>query len=170
MADSVKVIAKNKKARHDYFIEETYECGIVLAGTEVKSLRQGKASLKESHADIKDGEVYVYQMTLTSTGISTTKTPCARESCSCISSRFASLLGLSSARAIPWCLCPCILKTDGLSLSWHWQRVKNSMINGTPSQSGTLTGVSRKTCGTAFSFQRYPNGDVKVSTGMLKLE
>ena len=65
MADSVKVIAKNKKARHDYFIEETYECGIVLAGTEVKSLRQGKASLKESHADIKDGEVYVYQMNIT---------------------------------------------------------------------------------------------------------
>lgn len=65
MADSIKVIAKNKKARHDYFIEETYECGIVLAGTEVKSLRQGKASLKESHADINDGEIFIYQMNIT---------------------------------------------------------------------------------------------------------
>lgn len=65
MADSIKIIAKNKKARHEYFIEETYECGIVLAGTEVKSLRQGKASLKESHADIKDGEIFIYQMNIT---------------------------------------------------------------------------------------------------------
>jgi SsrA-binding protein len=58
----IKIIAKNRKARHDYFIEDTYEAGIVLVGTEVKSLRQGKASLKESFADFKDGELYVYQM------------------------------------------------------------------------------------------------------------
>lgn len=65
MSDTVKIIAKNKKARHDYFIEDTYECGIVLSGTEVKSIRQGKVSLKESYADVKDGEVYVYQMNIT---------------------------------------------------------------------------------------------------------
>lgn len=65
MSDTVKMIAKNKKARHDYFIEDTYECGIVLSGTEVKSIRQGKVSLKESYADVKDGEVYVYQMNIT---------------------------------------------------------------------------------------------------------
>lgn len=64
MADQIKVIARNKKARHDYFIEETYECGIVLVGTEVKSLRQGKASLKESYADFRNGELYVYQMNI----------------------------------------------------------------------------------------------------------
>ncbi|MEG0508852.1 MAG: SsrA-binding protein, partial [Eubacterium sp.] len=65
MADTVKIIAKNKKARHEYFIEETYECGLVLAGTEVKSLRQGKVSLKESYADIFEGELFVYQMNIT---------------------------------------------------------------------------------------------------------
>ncbi len=64
MSDPIKSIAKNKKARHDYFIEDTYECGLVLSGTEVKSLRQGKVSLKESYADIRDGEVYVFQMNI----------------------------------------------------------------------------------------------------------
>jgi SsrA-binding protein len=64
MNDTIKIIAKNRKARHDYFIEDTYECGLVLTGTEVKSLRQGKASLKESFADFRDGELWVYQMNI----------------------------------------------------------------------------------------------------------
>ena len=51
-----KLIAQNKKAYHDYFIEETIQAGISLAGTEVKSLRMGKCSLKESYIQIKDGE------------------------------------------------------------------------------------------------------------------
>jgi SsrA-binding protein len=57
-----KLIAENRKARHDYHIEDTYEAGIVLVGTEVKSLRMGKANLKDSYARIKNGEVFVYQM------------------------------------------------------------------------------------------------------------
>lgn len=60
--DSVKNIAQNKKARHDYFIEETYECGIELVGTEVKSLREGKVNLKDSYASITEGEVFVKNM------------------------------------------------------------------------------------------------------------
>jgi len=62
MGESIKIIAKNRKARHDFLIEDTYEVGMVLSGTEVKSIRQGKVSLKESFADIYNGEVYVYQM------------------------------------------------------------------------------------------------------------
>lgn len=61
-SDSVKVIAQNKKARHDYFIEETYEAGIVLTGTEVKSVRLGKVNLKDSYADVKGGEVFLHNM------------------------------------------------------------------------------------------------------------
>jgi len=61
-AESVKLIAQNKKARHDYFIEETYEAGIVLTGTEVKSIRQGKVNLKDSYANVHSGEVFVYGM------------------------------------------------------------------------------------------------------------
>ncbi|MBF8981941.1 SsrA-binding protein SmpB [Lutibacter sp. B2] len=57
-----KLIANNKKARHDYFIEETYEAGMVLTGTEVKSIRAGKVNLKESYAQIDDGEMFVHQM------------------------------------------------------------------------------------------------------------
>ena len=57
-----KIVAENRKARHDYFIEDEYEAGLVLLGTEVKSLRQGRVNLKDSYARIKDGEVYVYQI------------------------------------------------------------------------------------------------------------
>jgi SsrA-binding protein len=57
-----KVVAQNKKARHDYFIEQTIEAGIVLSGTEVKSIRAGKVSLMDSYANIKDGEVFIYGM------------------------------------------------------------------------------------------------------------
>lgn len=57
-----RLIANNKKAYHDYFIEETYEAGIALHGTEVKSLRMGKCSIKESFVRIENGEVYIYGM------------------------------------------------------------------------------------------------------------
>lgn len=60
----IKLIANNKKAYHDYFIEETYEAGIELVGTEVKSLRMGKCSIKESFVDIEDGEVFVQKMNI----------------------------------------------------------------------------------------------------------
>ena len=58
----VKPIASNRRARHDYFVEETYECGLALHGTEVKSIRQGHVNLKESYARIKDGEAFVESM------------------------------------------------------------------------------------------------------------
>ena len=57
-----KLVANNKKAYHDYFIEEKYEAGLVLHGTEVKSLRMGKCSIKEAFIRIENGEVYVYGM------------------------------------------------------------------------------------------------------------
>lgn len=59
---NIKIITENRKARHTYFIEDTFEAGIVLKGTEVKSLRMGKVHLKDSYARIKKGEVFVYQM------------------------------------------------------------------------------------------------------------
>ena len=60
--ENVKLIANNKKARHDYFLEELYEAGICLHGTEVKSLRMGKCSIKESFIRIEKGEVVIYGM------------------------------------------------------------------------------------------------------------
>ncbi|MBE5865546.1 MAG: SsrA-binding protein SmpB [Lachnospiraceae bacterium] len=60
--ETQKLIANNKKAYHDYFIDETYEAGIALHGTEVKSMRMGKCSVKESFIRIEGGEVFVYGM------------------------------------------------------------------------------------------------------------
>ncbi|MBR4166158.1 MAG: SsrA-binding protein SmpB [Lachnospiraceae bacterium] len=60
--DNIKLVAQNKKAYHDYFIEDTYEAGISLAGTEVKSLRGGKCSLKESFIEEKHGEMLILGM------------------------------------------------------------------------------------------------------------
>ena len=57
---SIKIIAENRKARHDYFIIETFEAGIVLKGTEVKSLREGKASLKDGFAQVENEEVFLH--------------------------------------------------------------------------------------------------------------
>ena len=62
--DNIKTLAQNKKARYEYFIEETIEAGIELAGTEVKSVRQGKVNLADAYADIKNGEVFVKQMNI----------------------------------------------------------------------------------------------------------
>lgn len=63
--DNFKLIANNKKARFDYFIEDTYEAGISLVGTEVKAMRMGKCSVKEAFVRIEKGEVYVYNMHVT---------------------------------------------------------------------------------------------------------
>lgn len=62
--EGIKLVANNKKAYHDYFIEEKYEAGISLVGTEVKSLRQGKCSIKEAYIKIDKGEVYVVGMNI----------------------------------------------------------------------------------------------------------
>lgn len=59
---AIDVKATNRKAHHDYFISDTYECGIVLSGTEIKSIRAGKANIKESYVQIKNGEVFVVGM------------------------------------------------------------------------------------------------------------
>ena len=60
--ETMKLIANNKKAYHDYFIEDKLECGVALHGTEVKSMRMGKCSIKEAFIRIENGEVYVYGM------------------------------------------------------------------------------------------------------------
>ena len=68
-----KVIAQNKKARHDFLILDSYECGIVLTGTEVKSLREGNAQLKDAYAAVRDGEMWLFGMYIAPYG------PAARE-------------------------------------------------------------------------------------------
>lgn len=62
--EAMKLVANNKKAYHDYFIEEKYEAGLALHGTEVKSLRMGKCSIKEAYVRIENGETFVYGMNI----------------------------------------------------------------------------------------------------------
>lgn len=57
-----KIIARNKKAQHEYFILDTLECGIVLTGTEIKSIRMGKVSIQEAYCQVKDDKMYIYNM------------------------------------------------------------------------------------------------------------
>ena len=64
MSEGSKLIANNKKAYHDYFVEEKYECGIALAGTEVKSLRLGKCSIKEAYVNIDHNEAFINAMNI----------------------------------------------------------------------------------------------------------
>ena len=60
--EGIKIVSENRKAFHDYFIEDRVEAGIILTGTEIKSIRNGKVNLKDSYARLNDGEVWVYQM------------------------------------------------------------------------------------------------------------
>ncbi|AMA71807.1 MULTISPECIES: SsrA-binding protein SmpB [Aneurinibacillus] len=60
--EGIKVLAQNKKARHDYFIEETYEAGIALTGTEIKSIRKGRVNLRDGFARIRNGEAWLYNV------------------------------------------------------------------------------------------------------------
>ena len=91
---SKRLIAQNKKAYHDYFIEETFQAGISLAGTEVKSLRQGKCSLKESFIRIENMEAFLYSMILVlmNKEMYSTKILCVLENCFCIKAKSEKLL------------------------------------------------------------------------------
>ena len=60
-----KIVCQNRKARHDYFLDEIYEAGLVLIGPEVKSLREGRASLRDSYARVKDGELFLHNLHIT---------------------------------------------------------------------------------------------------------
>ena len=61
-SEGIKIVSENRKAFHDYFIDDRVEAGIILTGTEIKSIRNGKVNLKDSYARIKDGEIWVHQM------------------------------------------------------------------------------------------------------------
>jgi SsrA-binding protein len=61
-SENVKIVTENRKARHDYHLDEQFEAGMVLTGTEVKSLRMGRANLKDAYARVVNGEVFLYQM------------------------------------------------------------------------------------------------------------
>ena len=76
-----KQVTANKKAWHDYFVEDKFEAGIELFGTEVKSIRQGQINLKDSYCTFKDGELFVRGMHIMKKGIFSTRIPCVCAGC-----------------------------------------------------------------------------------------
>ena len=107
-----KMIANNKKAYHDYFILENYEAGIALHGTEVKSLRMGKCSIKEAFIRVENGEVYIYGMHISpyEREIYSIKILCGYASFSYISRRSINFLARLRRRVLQLCLLRCTLK------------------------------------------------------------
>ncbi len=95
-----KLVAQNKKARHDYHIEDTYEAGLVLTGTEVKSLRQGRASLVDGFVDIEHGEAWLHAVHIPeyTQARGRTTPPAASASSSCTRTRSRRSIGASRRR------------------------------------------------------------------------
>ena len=110
-------VAQNRRARHDYDILETYEAGIVLVGSEVKSLREGKAQLRESFARVIDGEVWLYGMHLPPYTFASGSVPpilTGGGSCCCTTGRSPWSCGVAPPRTrSPWCRCRCTSRMAG---------------------------------------------------------
>lgn len=125
--DSVKIIANNKKAYHDYFIEETYEAGISLHGTEVKSLRMGKCSVKESFIRIENGEVIAYGLHISpyEKGNIFNRDPLRPKKLLLHRSEINKISGKISEKG--YTLVPLKVYFKAASLKWRsvWQKVKN---------------------------------------------
>ena len=122
-----KLIAQNREVRHEYFVVEALETGIALVGTEVKSLRAGGVNLKDSWADIEDGELSARASTSArmSRGTSSTRTPAVRASCWHTRRRYAVWGSRSSCRATHWYRFRCTLNRVASRWSWGFARAKS---------------------------------------------
>ena len=142
MAESVKVVAKNSKAYHDYFIEEKYEAGIELAGTEVKSIRQGHVNLKDSFCHIKDGQMSVIGMHISpyEKGNIFNKDPLRQRRLLMHKREIMRLF--AHIKQDGYSLIPLSVYFKGPGSSWKlaWPRVRSSMTSGNPPPGGTPSG------------------------------
>ena len=143
-----KIITVNRKARHDYFVEETYECGISLAGTEVKSLRAGTVNLKDSYCAIKDGEIFVVGMHISpyEQGNIFNRDPLRQRKLLMHKREIMKLFGY--VKRDGYSLIPLSLYFKG---SWNWAcaRVKSSTTSVTTPHGVTPTVRWTAPCGTA---------------------
>ena len=137
MGESIKLIANNKKAYHDYFIEDNYEAGISLHGTEVKSLRMGKCSIKESFIRIENGEVIIYGMHVSpyEKGNISIKIRFVRANCCCTVQRSTSWSERLQRRAIRLFRCVSISRVALQRWRSASQKVRSSMTSVRISQS-----------------------------------
>lgn len=126
-----KLVANNKKAYHDYFVEETWEAGLALAGTEVKSLRLGKCSIKEAFVQEDNGEMYVYGMHISpyEKGNLFNKDPLRTRKLLLHKAEILKLAGKCRKKAIRSCRCRSILKTGAR----RWRSVSAAAKSSTTS-------------------------------------
>lgn len=128
---AVKIACENRKARHDYFIHETYEAGLELKGTEVKSLRAGKANLKDSYGEIKNGEVFIQNMHISPYEQGNIFNHDALRPRKLLLHKAEIVKLFSKTREKGFTLVPLKIyfKRVGLSWSWPWLVVSIIMIN-----------------------------------------
>jgi len=146
--DHIKLIADNRKARHDYFIEDEFEAGMVLTGTEVKSLRQGRANLKDAYARIKKGEVWVHQMHISPYTFAyyDNHEPLRVRKLLLHQHEIKQLYGKMNERGYAL---TSISATARSNSSWPWPRARKNTTNGNPSaaarNNGTWTATAKST-------------------------
>ena len=124
-----KMIANNKKAYHDYFILDTYEAGIVLHGTEVKSLRMGKCSIKESFIRIENGEVFIYGMHISpyEKGNIFNKDPLRVKKLMLHKAEINKLIGKTKEKGMAIVPLKVYFKGSLVKVEFVWQKVRNCM-------------------------------------------
>ena len=137
----IKTAAQNRKAFHDYYVEERYEAGIELAGTEVKSIRAGTLNLKDAYCTVKDGELFVHGMHISpyEKGNIFNKDP-IRVRRLLTAGRSASSTPWSNRTATPWCPCPSTSRTPGSRWRSACARARRTTTSGMPPPSGTPDG------------------------------
>ena len=142
MGESVKIVAKNSKAYHDYFIEEKYETGIELAGTEVKSIRLGNVNLKDSFCLVKDGEISVLGMHISpyEKGNIFNKDPRRTRRLLMHKREIMRLFGRIKQDGYSLIPCPSTSKAPGSSWKSAWPRARSSTTSGRPPPGGTPSG------------------------------
>ena len=137
--EGTKSIAVNRKARHDYFVEDSFEAGIELVGTEVKSLRQGSANLKDSYCIVKNGELWVVGLHISpmKKGISLIKIRCGSAVFLCTGVEIDRLFGYVQRDGYSLIPFRFILRTHASSWSSACARAKNCMTSVTPQPRAT---------------------------------
>ena len=138
----VKIAAQNRKAHHDYYVEEKYEAGIELAGTEVKSVRAGTLNLKDSYCTVKEGELFVHGMHISpyEKGNIFNKDPRRTRKLLMHKREIMRLFGKSSRTATPSSLFPSTSGAPGSSWRSAWPRARSSTTSGSPPPGGTPSG------------------------------
>lgn len=129
--EGYKVVIENRKARHNYHIEETYEAGLCLVGTEVKSLREGKGNIQDAYAEVKDGEVWVnnFHISPYEKGNRFNHEPKRPKKLLLHRREINRLYGLVQKKVIRSSLCEYISKTEKLRWPWRWPAARRCTTN-----------------------------------------